>query len=258
RAAGQSQGRARGRRPAGDPQGARPDRRQHLQRRQIARDQPPDALRSAQAIWTAGVMCRRLSLNPVRPELVEGLPFFLRGRRKGQGFDKLSPNGWGIGVVGALLLTLAACGGPSGTPYERGAAAFESGDIRTARVELLNALQQDPNNKAARIMQARVQLALGDGEAAEGEINRARQSGATLGQTAHLLAEARLLQGDAQGALREAAHAGQPFFAYAQRIAGRAYLALGDGSSARTAFDRALAAAPNDSDVWVDIAGFRR
>src|SRR5207253_2601625 len=81
-----------------------------------------------------------------------------------------------------------------GTPYERGAAAFESGDIRTARVELLNALQLDPNNKAARVMQARVQLALGDGQAAEGELMRARQSGATVAETAHLLAEARLLQ----------------------------------------------------------------
>jgi tetratricopeptide (TPR) repeat protein len=162
------------------------------------------------------------------------------------------------GGVAALLLLLAACGGASGTPFERGKAAFESGDIRTARVELLNALQLDPNDRAARILQARVQLALGDGEAAEGEIMRARQSGATLGETAHLLAEAKLLQGDAQGALREAAHAGQPYFAYAQRIAGRAYMALGDASAAGTAFDRALAAAPNDSDVWADLAGFRR
>lgn len=158
----------------------------------------------------------------------------------------------------ALALMLAACGGQAGTPYERGAAAFENGDIRTARVELLNALQLEPNNKAARIMQARVQLALGDGEAAEGEVMRARQSGATLGETAHLLAEARLLQGDAQGALRQAAQAGQPFFAYAQRIVGRANMVLGNGSAAGAAFDRALAAAPNDSDVWVDIAGFRR
>lgn len=160
--------------------------------------------------------------------------------------------------LAVALLLLAACGGRSGTPYERGAAAFESGDIRTARVELLNALQQEPNNKAARIMQARVQLALGDGQAAEGEIMRARQSGATVGDTSHLLAEARLLQDDAQGALREAARAGRPFFAYAQRIIGRAYMALGDGPSAGAAMDRALAAAPNDSDVWADLAGFRR
>jgi tetratricopeptide (TPR) repeat protein len=160
-------------------------------------------------------------------------------------------------VVMALAL-LAACSSQSGTPYERGAAAFESGDIRTARVELLNALQAEPNNKAARILQARVQLALDDGAAAEGEIARARQSGATVGETAHLLAEARLLQGDPQGALQQAARAGRPFFAYAQRIIGRAWMALDDGSAAGTAFNRALAAAPNDSDAWNDLASFRR
>jgi cellulose synthase operon protein C len=158
----------------------------------------------------------------------------------------------------ALALCLAACGGQAGTSYERGAAAFESGDIRTARVELLNALQQDPDNKAARILQARVQLALGDGAAAEGEIARARQSGASVEDTAHLLAEARLLQGDAEGALREAARAGRAHFAYAQRIIGRAAMATGDGTAAGAAFDRALAAAPNDSEVWTDLAGFRR
>ena len=162
------------------------------------------------------------------------------------------------GGVTALLLTLAACGGQAGTPYERGAAAFGSGDIRTARVELLNALQREPGNKAARIMQARVQLALGDGQAAEGELARARQSGASVEEVAHLVAEARLLQGDAQGALREAARAGRPHFAYAQRIIGRAYMALGEGADASAAFARALAAAPGDSDVWTDLAGFRR
>ena len=51
----------------------------------------------------------------------------------------------------ALALCLAACAGPEGTAYERGVAAFESGDIRTARVELLNALQLNPNDKAARV-----------------------------------------------------------------------------------------------------------
>ena len=87
---------------------------------------------------------------------------------------------------------------------------------------------------------------------------RARQSGATVGETAHLLADARLLQGDAQGALREAATPAGPTSLMPQRILGRAYMALGDGSNAGTAFDRALAAAPNDSDVWTDLAGFRR
>jgi len=159
-------------------------------------------------------------------------------------------------VVAALAL--AACSAKSGTPYERGMAAFDAGDIRTARVEFLNALQADPNDRAARIMQARVDLALGDGVAAESEIMRARQAGASAPETAHLLAHAKLIQGDASAALVEAAGATQANEAYAARIRGRAYMALGDGGNARAAFDRALVLAPQDSAVWTDVARFRR
>ena len=43
--------------------------------------------------------------------------------------------------------------------------------MRTARVELMNALQADPANVAARLLKARVDLALGDGVAAEAEVD---------------------------------------------------------------------------------------
>jgi tetratricopeptide (TPR) repeat protein len=125
-------------------------------------------------------------------------------------------------------------------------------------VELLNALQADPNDKAARVLQARVALALGDGVAAESEVARARQAGVPAAETAHLLAHARLLQDDPRGALREAAGAAPAHLAYAQRIAGRAHMALGDSGNADAAFRRALAAGPNDSQVWTDVARFRR
>ena len=162
-----------------------------------------------------------------------------------------------IAALVALAL-LAACSGGPGTAYQRGAAAFESGDIRAARVELLNALQANPNDRAARILQARVQLALWDGLAAESEIVRARQAGAPVEQTAHLLAHARLLQGDAEGAIREAGNAAEAHRAYAARIRGLAYMDLGRAGSADAEFDRALALAPNDSDTWTAIARFRR
>jgi tetratricopeptide (TPR) repeat protein len=165
------------------------------------------------------------------------------------------PNQWWIAPV---LFALAACAGGSGTAYEKGVAAFQAGDIRTARVELLNALRANPGDKAARVMQARVNLALGDGVAAESEIMRARRAGLAAAQTAHLLAHARLLQGDSEGALREAAAALPAHFAYAARIAGRAHMALGDAGNAGAELNRALEAAPNDSDVWTDVARFRR
>ena len=134
------------------------------------------------------------------------------------------------------LTLLAACSGRGGTAYERGLAAFNSGDVRTARVELLNALQANPEDQAARVMQARVDLALGDGVAAESELQRARQSGVPASEIAHLLAHAELLQGDARAALAEAAGAAPEHEAYAARIRGRAYMALGEGGNALAAF----------------------
>ena len=52
---------ARGRRPQGDPPGDEPHRQQYLGRREAARDQPADALRSAEAISPIG-----LALRPFR------------------------------------------------------------------------------------------------------------------------------------------------------------------------------------------------
>ena len=156
------------------------------------------------------------------------------------------------------LAVLAACGNGGGSPYSRGMAAFDEGDIRTARVEFLNALQANPQDRAARIMQARVHLALGDGVAAESEIARARQSGVAPRQTHHLLAHARLLQGDPRGALDEAIDAPPAHAAYAARIRGRAHMALGDTDSAGAAFARAVELGPHDSWVWTDVARFRR
>ena len=161
-----------------------------------------------------------------------------------------------LGFLPALAL-LAACWG-GGTAYERGLAAFDEGDIRAARVEFLNALQADPDHRDARIMQTRVHLALGDGLAAEAEIVRARQAGAPDDQTAHLLAYARLLQGNARSALAEAAGAAPAHEAYAARIRGRAYVELGRGGDAEAAFARAIAVAPGDGEVWTDVARFRR
>lgn len=156
------------------------------------------------------------------------------------------------------LILLAACSGGPEAAYQRGVTAFGAGDVRTARVEFMNALQADPDNRPARIMQARVLLALGDGAAAQAEIERARQSGVAPAQTHHLLAHARLLQGDARGALDELADVPPAHAAYAARIRGRAAMALGDDAAAARGFDEALRLSPDDSALWTDIALFRR
>ena len=166
-------------------------------------------------------------------------------------------------VLAPLLLAAAACSNAtaSGTPedaYRRGVAALEQGRPRTARIEFLNAIQANPRDGRARVMQARTYLALGDGTAAEAEINRARESGVPIPQLNHLMAHALLLQGDAQRAIIETQGSAPEHSAYAARIRGRAYMALGDNGRAAAEFDRAAAAAPRDSALWTDIARLRR
>ena len=95
--------------------------------------------------------------------------------------------------------------------------------MRTARVEFLNALQADPGRQG------------GAGACRRGSISRSatasppnRRSCAPARpacrptETAHLLAHAKLLQGDARAALAEAAGAAPAHEAYAARIRGRA------------------------------------
>ena len=166
-------------------------------------------------------------------------------------------------LVALLLLGAAACSNVSGsgTPeqsYRRGLEALAAGEPRTARIEFLNTIKADPDHRPARVAQARTYLQLGDGAAAEAELKRANVIGVPEAETAHLMAHALLLQGRGEPAIAEARKAGPNHAAYADRMLGRAFLLLGKQDEAAAAFDRALAAAPADSDLWTDIARFRR
>src|SRR3546814_11060030 len=99
-------------------------------------------------------------------------------------------------IVTALLLATTACSNASDISgaYERGIAALEAGQPRTARVEFMNAIKADHDNGAARVMQARTYLALGDAIAAAAEIERARQPSIPASDNSHLMAPALPLQ----------------------------------------------------------------
>lgn len=164
-------------------------------------------------------------------------------------------------LTALLLLGAAACSNAPASPadsYRRGLEALAQGEARTARIEFLNAIKADPDNKALRIAQARTYLLLGDGGAAEAELKRANALGVPPAETGHLLAHALLLQGQAEAAVAEAGKAGPAHAAYADRMLGRAYQALDRQEEADAAFGRALAATPADSPLWTDIARFRR
>jgi tetratricopeptide (TPR) repeat protein len=163
-------------------------------------------------------------------------------------------------IAAALLLAGAAASASAqgGDGYARGVAALEAGRPATARVELMNALKANPNDGPARIALARTQILLGDGVAAQAEVERARAGGVAAAETAHLLAHALLLQNQADAALREAAGAAPAHVGYAARVSAHAALAKGDTARAGQEFARAIEAAPGDSRIWTDVANFRR
>jgi len=164
-------------------------------------------------------------------------------------------------LASALLLGAAACSNSPGSPrsaYQRGLAALAQGQPRTARIELMNAIQAEPNNKGIRIAQARTYLLLGDGVAAEAELSRARQLGVPAAESRHLLAHALLLQNQPERAIEEASKAPPAYAGYAARIRGLAAMDLDRTEEAAAAFDEAVAASPDDSRIWTDVARFRR
>ncbi|HEU0098180.1 MAG TPA: tetratricopeptide repeat protein [Allosphingosinicella sp.] len=165
-------------------------------------------------------------------------------------------------LTALLLLGAAACSnaGPRSADeaYRRGLEALAQGQPRTARIEFLNAIKAEPDNKALRLAQARTYLLLGDGGSAEAELKRANALGVPETETGHLMAHALLLQRQPERAAAEARKAGPAHAAYANRMLGRAYQLTGKMEEAAKAFDRALAAAPRDDALWTDIADFRR
>jgi len=102
-------------------------------------------------------------------------------------------------------------------------------------------------------------LKKGDGLAAEQDILIARRSGLPEAQTRHLLAHAYLLQGDANRALREADSAQIPsnFQLYASKIRIKADLARNDVRAAASELSTWLVRAPNDGDLWSELARTR-
>lgn len=167
-----------------------------------------------------------------------------------------------VALTALALLAAAACSnaGPESADqaYQRGLQALAQGQPRTARIEFLNAIKARPDDRNLRLAQARTYLLLGDGASAEAELKRAKALGMAESETGHLMAHALLLQGQAERAIAEARKAGPAYAAYADRMLGRAYQLTGKLDEAAAAFDRALAAAPDDSALWTDIADFRR
>ncbi|MEQ1547558.1 MAG: tetratricopeptide repeat protein [Chakrabartia sp.] len=141
----------------------------------------------------------------------------------------------------------------------RGIRSFNAGDVRTARVETLNALQADPANALAHAIQGRIFLALNDGSGAQAELDRALAQGMPRVRIGHLIGHAALLQGrfDDAFAATDPTIVPPTFRAYAARIRAKTFYETGDFVSANQAFDTAITLTPRASILWSDIGRFR-
>ena len=164
-----------------------------------------------------------------------------------------------VSVTTVPLASARADGAASAAAFDRALVRFQAGDLRVARVELLNALKQDPNNGPARLLFARVQLARGNGVPAETEVERAVKAGIPREKTVHLTAHALLIQNKPQAALDLLRGARIPpqFAAYAARIRGRALLATGKAEDGGRELASATRLAPGNAEAWVDYARYQ-
>ncbi len=163
------------------------------------------------------------------------------------------------------LRALLLVGGLGLTPFAAHAAdylanarqALQKGDLKTAQIELRNAVRSDPQNAGARFMLAQVQLQLGDATAAEQQAREAEARGYDKLQTTPLIADALLRENRPADLLRQFQLSGtdpklDAEIAFAR---GAAQLALGQADDASQSFANAERLNPANVQPW--IAGTR-
>jgi cellulose synthase operon protein C len=163
-----------------------------------------------------------------------------------------------IGAGGALYFSGSA-GGDAGAAYAEAHQLLKTGDLRAARVALMNAVKADPKSRKALIAEAEVSLALFDAPAAQAALDQALAVGAPRQVIAHLLGQAYWMQGELEDAEQTLTDAAIPAAnrAYAMRILGRVHMDKGDTVAAQASFDEAIRLAPDDSRNWTELARLR-
>ena len=132
-----------------------------------------------------------------------------------------------------------------------------AGNYSAARTNAQAAIKAAPTLGIAHAVLARAYLELGDGLAAEAELARATDAGLPADRLHQLQAHARLLQGDPDGAIDEAAQAQPRYAGYAARIQARALASQGKPVEAQAVLWALLDRVPNDGAAWTDLGRIR-
>ncbi len=125
--------------------------------------------------------------------------------------------------------------------------AMKKGDLKTAQIELRNAIRSDPQNAEARYWLARVAIELGDPVAAEREAAAARARGYDPAQAVPLLAQAMLAQSKFEPLLEALKPDGKNASLDASILVARGYALIGlqRPEEAQKSFAEAQQVAPN-------------
>ncbi len=132
-----------------------------------------------------------------------------------------------------------------------------AGNYSAARTNAQAAVAAAPKLAAAHVALARAYLELGDGLAAEAELARAVDAGASADALHQYQAHARLLQGDPESAIDEAAEAQPRYADYAARIRVRALASQGELVEALADLQAVLDRTPGDAAAWTDLGRIR-
>ena len=132
-------------------------------------------------------------------------------------------------------------------------AALRVGNYNSARDHAQRAAVAQPIAGIVHAVLARAYLDLDDGLAAEAAFGRAVVAVMPAARLHQLVAHARRLQGDTEGALAEAAKAEPRSAYYAARVRARALAASGQPTAARASLVLLTDDAPRDGEAWADL-----
>jgi putative PEP-CTERM system TPR-repeat lipoprotein len=157
-------------------------------------------------------------------------------------------------LLPVLVSALLAAAPPfAAAGFEEAQKYYDTGDLKSAVVELKNALQEDSRNAEARFLLGRVYLAMQSGAEAEEELRRAEELGVDPQRLRLDLADAMLMQRKFLDVLRSLAgsSAGVSDAEKAALAArrGMAYAGMNKRDAAQRSFDEALELDPGNEEA---------
>jgi len=130
----------------------------------------------------------------------------------------------------------------------------QKGDLKSALIQLKNAVEKSPNNGEARIELGNLELMIGDTASAEKEFRKARALGIPAERALPLLGKALAQQGKLKDVLEEITPDMAAKSATLMTLRGDALLATGKVEEGKQAFEQALALNPNTGNALLGLA----